>query len=971
MFSLKKNFFSLKKKSVGNLLLIKKKLIFNIILFSSINCRWFFTVTLDFALVSSNFLSNFWINFGLYTLYINLNQDWEFLLSVLNVVNIFNKNSLPLQNNAAMVKPFGPQGRSFIYFAYLETFDAGTGDILFWTNNNYIQNQEKILSNFDWEIYNNLTVKAGFFQTLTDLYEFSDYAPYDVPFWLEWYINSNMEFLNSISLTYNLALIDLFESFYYEPFFFFWKKCRQNLSEFRYICLMRQRSLLFDNWLFESKIVWKDKDHIFPPLSHISYPGEFRTGFKIIWWIFDYKQINISSYYLQYDDIQTFAFDKNFLHLWNYWIGLTHEFNYFRSLRWSGTFNAFWDKLTTPWTFAHSKYYNMDSSYWTFYSWLVNFGFFPDSTMLVGHMNPSYDWWMSGFTWFFHFGHTYMDSNLSLECVWHQLSYHYWGDFDTLVEDYFNYQPIFCHDNLASIRVPIMMLLLWETYKSPKEMNMFIRDYNYVFKFKTLKPYWSITGEFLYEFEPIDRFSLIWDAQPVEQKLHSLERLVNLYYGYNISFGWANFPSWIAELNDAYIFYTNFKYDTSWDVMLEELEKKLIYSRSIYNNISKLSPSIYFNNNLIPDILKPTFHFLNEKYYDNSGYFYSVFGWTDDYWPFNMFNWSNNLQLFYIEVIPIPHYTWVVSIFGNKIFKWWLIDYAPDPEIFLRFKEAFKKSFYLGFKYQFIPPTIGLFLKNRDIWCTISGLGTPILEFWFTFYPLFWFFKDLYGKSWIDNFILYPIKGFKHVFYHGFHFFSNFTNYRINLLLNKFNNFIYTNFSFINFNIIFDFFKIFFSKIPFFFQNIITFLPFYYTQHWLPICSINVYHFSNPKFTISTLNFVDEKPRFLPKEFFYPLGILSINDNVKTCSHYYYSAEYRINPILLTGEEFLLTDMGKLKQLLDILGIYEINNTEHKINYSNEMVEILNLTNFTYLKLSWLEYDWYLNYVIKHNLFIK
>ena len=73
---------------------------------------------------------------------------------------------------------------------------------------------------------------------------------------------------------------------------------------------------------------------------------------------------------------------------------------------------------------------------------------------------------------------------------------------------------------------------------------------------------------------------------------------------------------------------------------------------------------------------------------------------------------------------------------------------------------------------------------------------------------------------------------------------------------------------------------------------------------------------------------------------------------MKTCSHYYYSAEYRINPILLTGEEFLLTDMGKLKQLLDILGIYEINNTEHKINYSNEMVEILNLTNFTYLKLS-------------------
>jgi hypothetical protein len=44
-----------------------------------------------------------------------------------------------------------------------------------------------------------------------------------------------------------------------------------------------------------------------------------------------------------------------------------------------------------------------------------------------------------------------MDSLLSLELIRHQISINYWGDFESLVEDYSMYQPTYFSDTVASI----------------------------------------------------------------------------------------------------------------------------------------------------------------------------------------------------------------------------------------------------------------------------------------------------------------------------------------------------------------------------------------------------------------------------------------------------------------------------------------------------------------------------------------
>jgi hypothetical protein len=55
--------------------------------------------------------------------------------------------------------------------------------------------------------------------------------------------------------------------------------------------------------------------------------------------------------------VQDYAFDKNFLHIWNYWIGAKHESNTFSINGDTGFLNYLKEKLYTPRTNINSKYY--------------------------------------------------------------------------------------------------------------------------------------------------------------------------------------------------------------------------------------------------------------------------------------------------------------------------------------------------------------------------------------------------------------------------------------------------------------------------------------------------------------------------------------------------------------------------------------------------------------------------------------
>jgi len=64
-------------------------------------------------------------------------------------------------------------------------------------------------------------------------------------------------------------------------------------------------------------------------LANLYHRSELKSGLKVLKRIFSYKDIQKHSTYLIVEDVQDFALDKNFLHIWNYWIGGWHELDIF------------------------------------------------------------------------------------------------------------------------------------------------------------------------------------------------------------------------------------------------------------------------------------------------------------------------------------------------------------------------------------------------------------------------------------------------------------------------------------------------------------------------------------------------------------------------------------------------------------------------------------------------------------------
>eukprot|EP01099_Mayorella_cantabrigiensis_P005057 TRINITY_DN3954_c0_g2_i1.p1 TRINITY_DN3954_c0_g2~~TRINITY_DN3954_c0_g2_i1.p1 ORF type:complete len:125 (+),score=5.95 TRINITY_DN3954_c0_g2_i1:278-652(+) len=123
--------------------------------------------------------------------------------------------------------------------------------------------------------------------------------------------------------------------------------------------------------------------------------------------------------------------------------------------------------------------------------------------MMWGHYNVHYDMAAGGYNRFFHFGDTYMDSTVSLKLLKYQITINTWGGFDYLVQDFNYYQPTYFADPVATIRLP-MILLMCRKYTNKGNMNVHIRDYNSVFLFKQYKTYADVKGEILFPLIPLE-----------------------------------------------------------------------------------------------------------------------------------------------------------------------------------------------------------------------------------------------------------------------------------------------------------------------------------------------------------------------------------------------------------------------------------------------------------------------------------
>jgi hypothetical protein len=60
-----------------------------------------------------------------------------------------------------------------------------------------------------------------------------------------------------------------------------------------------------------------------------------------------------------------------------------------------------------------------------------------------------------------------LDSLSALELIRYQLTELYWGGFESFVGDFSAYQPTYFSDSIATVRVPLIVLLARTSYITP------------------------------------------------------------------------------------------------------------------------------------------------------------------------------------------------------------------------------------------------------------------------------------------------------------------------------------------------------------------------------------------------------------------------------------------------------------------------------------------------------------------------
>lgn len=904
-----------------------------------------------------------------------------------NLVNFFQPNfcSLIVYKNEFPNKNFFNNNRNlktfnqpFIFFSYLEGFDSLTTNILLNNHNNknsistldinnYKTLDNKLLTNIDMNFYNKLLQHNTTFNYRPTLYEYEDWVPYLVNQKFEARVYNNYDWLKIFDISYQWATNDLIRTFYYEPFFFFWEKTYQSLEDYRIVCFFWQRALLLDEWVFPTTTV--NKKVIFIPLKKLSHYSELKSGLKILKRLYDFKASQSYSYFINFSDIQDYALDKNFLHIWNYWIGARHTLNIFTTNGSTGILNFYREKLYTPWTHFSSSYYRKDVGYKLYNSRLINFGFFPDLALLYRWFNPSFDDSTSGYNWFFRFGETYIDATISLKLIRYQLSYNLWGSFDYLVQDYSFYQPTYFADNTASVRIP-MILLVCKNYNNSNHMNMFIRDYNAVFHFKKYKIYKNLKGEIFYPLNKYRRLEKLWDVQTVEQKMYLVERLSNLFYGYNYSEFAINYPNWFnMYIGDVNVSFQLLHYDKEEDKQTEEIFRKSVKQISKIDYNYNTNMSIYFNSINLPRNLQTYYTYINEKLFDDPGYYYTRRNWSKPFYNLTNFTWLENFSLLYAEYIPDPHYNWKISVFGIEVFNWNLMKNSQEQKLSSEIINALTSTFKFGFKNFNLTTQIQAI--THRLFFSAWLISDTALYFELDFGPLLCVLWSWYDLTSINNFIDSLFSKIYNFFDQPIIYFYDkiikILNFQVTNLFeftNQFLNWYELNISnkYLNIYLAFPF-----SKFINLSTHIIQTILLYFFEYEHKTVVLKSLKLLNNNYTYVACSAIIIEFRFLPIDFYLPF----YNFNEQNYWIIWKSVlQYENSNYISTNNYFNnLHNFKDFKHFTEIWLINELIKNDVKQSHNIFIVTAINNINNKDQKLKSLEYQRFNTYVAKHRYY--
>ena len=93
------------------------------------------------------------------------------------------------------------------------------------------------------------------------------------------------------------------------------------------------------------------------------------------------------------------------------------------------------------------------------YTRIYNFSIFPDNLFQSGNLNNYMDSCVGGYNKFFKGSYNFMDSLELLELLRFNSTFVYWTYYENIAEDFSYYHQPYIQNNLATYRVPLIILL--------------------------------------------------------------------------------------------------------------------------------------------------------------------------------------------------------------------------------------------------------------------------------------------------------------------------------------------------------------------------------------------------------------------------------------------------------------------------------------------------------------------------------
>lgn len=845
--------------------------------------------------------------------------------------------------------------------------------------NDFFSKQKKIEKDLHNKLWKLIVYKNDWIYDVDELYLDDVVVPFKDNQYLIEMVENNLQPYNPLHWYLGWEVTS---THYYEVFHFLWDTWEQPLYDYWTLMFLRYRTLFFEDLVFSDpdKKLIENPDHPFPPLSYWANPRETKYGYEKLRDLVNFVDTIINLNFIQsFFDFTSLNFDNNFILFWHYiWGGyLIEDFIYnYSMINW---LQRLWTQLINPTVQMPSLFNTSRNPYFSSYEKAFYMSIFPDTLISWGWINTFLDYQTADYNRFFHAGFTFIDGMSLLDIWWYHSTSIVWGDYETFFDDLRIYQPAYFSDQFAALRFLLMDILSKRTY-TMWGLNYYILNYNAIFNF-TANPEYAqlLKADLLFPLSWLERFSLFYEEIEVDQKMYQSERLACMLYGYNVSSLINNHPDWYLGMRQSPLTYENFgchiDNDEERELFQEWLLKAYKFTYNSFENNPFLMHIRYGKFTTYFDYFYKNYFvkFINQKFYDEIGFFFSSLMWPElnlDWSPYINFN---NLIFHYFAQNWFINDSWSLFYSFGKLLS---LNYIELDKWSIRFdkqhirfiKEWFYETIEIGCKETLVWEA---FLRHRNV-INYAANCPRYVGFYFLIRLdkiLTLFISQQTLNSFLNSNIFFPLHFFIYSQWSTFevitkeeviNYFYNFKELldKKVIIIKIFNEPIQSYFDFL--------YEIYNSKIFQYFFDLIFLNLFTWDK---PLVGVSSIWFDNYPFKASIVDFIDCRSWPLPIEFYIPFLIWPESD-------YIIRNNYHVNlPFNIKLSDYFTTSNLTFDEYLEkLIIIMMINNmlNEEKFYDNTKLHEILcKINSLDFNNVEFLEFDRYLNYVLKKNLYHK